>query len=234
MNGFDTHKNILVWLIGKENRSQTPRRLILRTEKLKLSWTLKIIKERVQRCQWCCVMWVMQSMTLKLSSVNPSRKPSTLSAVTSRAKVLINDIVVDVEINNLLPVEVLKTVIKDSVMSPDMQEAVDTIQYVLGMIIDQCFKQQYMRRDSKHPPGCSSLLYHIHLEKTCCRFAEAQSFTSMVTQDTLKTSKNITWDSRACALKVWPSQPGRTHIQKYNIDDHFLYFSKPKINYCKV
>ena len=55
--------------------------------------------------------------------------------MTSRAKVLINGIVVDVEINNLLPVEVLKTVIKDSVMSPDMQEAVDTIQYVLGMII---------------------------------------------------------------------------------------------------
>ena len=82
-------------------------------------------------------------MTLKLSSVNPSRKPSTLSAVTSRAKVLINDIVVDVEINNLLPVEVLKTVIKDSVMSPDMQEAVDTIQFVLGMIIVSNNKQLF-------------------------------------------------------------------------------------------
>lgn len=47
----------------------------------------------------------------------------------------INDLVVGVEINNLLSVEVLKTVIKDSVMSPDMQEAVDTIQFILGMII---------------------------------------------------------------------------------------------------
>ena len=32
----------------------------------------------------------------------------------------------------MLLVEVLKMVIKDSVMSPDMQEAVDTIQFVLG------------------------------------------------------------------------------------------------------
>lgn len=52
----------------------------------------------------------------------------------------INDLVVGVEINNLLSVEVLKTVIKDSVMSPDMQEAVDTIQFVLGMH-DHCLKQ---------------------------------------------------------------------------------------------
>ena len=35
----------------------------------------------------------------------------------------------------MLLVEVLKTVIKDSVMSAEMQEAVDTIQFVLGRII---------------------------------------------------------------------------------------------------
>ena len=47
----------------------------------------------------------------------------------------IKDLVVALEINNLLSVEVLKAVIKDSVMSAHMQEAMDTIQFVLGMII---------------------------------------------------------------------------------------------------
>ena len=37
------------------------------------------------------------------------------------------------EIDNFLSVEVLKTVIKDTVMSAEMQEAVDTIQFVLGI-----------------------------------------------------------------------------------------------------
>ena len=39
------------------------------------------------------------------------------------------------EIDNFVLVEVLKTVIKDTVMSAEMQEAVDTIQFVLGMIL---------------------------------------------------------------------------------------------------
>ena len=39
------------------------------------------------------------------------------------------------EIDNFLLVEVLKTVIKDTVMSAEMQEAVDTIQFVLGIIL---------------------------------------------------------------------------------------------------
>ena len=39
------------------------------------------------------------------------------------------------EIDNFVLVEILKTVIKDTVMSAEMQEAVDTIQFVLGIIL---------------------------------------------------------------------------------------------------
>ena len=72
-------------------------------------------------------------MTPTLSSVNPSAIPWTLLAVTSRAKVV--KLPCTSEIDNFLLVEVLKTVIKDTVMSAEMQEAVDTIQFVLGMIL---------------------------------------------------------------------------------------------------
>ena len=53
--------------------------------------------------------------------------------MTSRTKVEKFDTIYFTEIDNFLLVEVLKTVIKDTVMSAEMQEAVDTIQFVLGI-----------------------------------------------------------------------------------------------------
>ncbi len=73
--------------------------------------------------------------------------------------------------------------------------------------------------DSKHPPGCSSLLYSVHVFSICLHHL-------ILTQKPIKSHSQI-YNSCTCAVQVWHSQPGR-NTQKYNIYESIYLFQFQK------